>query len=220
MADGQIGVIFDCDGVLLDSIGAWNEVERMLASYSNKPLTKTDTDAIATMTNIEIATYAHERFGVGAHPEDVLRMINDHMLDFYRNRAQARPGVRELLEELARRGARISVASSSPQAYLQAGLAHNDLLGYFDAVLSCDDVGASKREPLIYQTAQARMGTALERTWGVEDSAYAVRTLTSAGFRTVGIYADDTTGESAALQELATIFITSFPELDVDALFA
>lgn len=83
-------------------------------------------------------------------------------------------------------------------------------------VVSVDDVSSSKREPKVYDHTRRLMGTPLETTWGFEDSAYALRTLRGAGYRTVGIYDRDDAGTHEELRANADAVIDSFEELDAE----
>ena len=187
MTSERIGVIFDCDGTLLDSSGVWHEMEDEFSRRAGVRLTKADTDELNTLTVPESGAFFHERFGLGASAADVVGMIDEFVLGYYRERACERPGALAFVRALAERGVAMSVASSSPQAYLQAGLETAGFLPYLDAVVSVDDVGKPKREPAVYDRARELMGTPLCSTWGFEDSSYAVRTLRAAGYRTMGV---------------------------------
>lgn len=210
------GVIFDCDGTLIDSMQAWRALEDDLARRAGVVLSKADTDRITTLTIPECGEYFHGNFGLGASGADVERMIGDFMLEYYRERSQLRPGALAFVQALAECGVRMSVASSSPQEYLQAGLSHCGMLPYFDAVVSVDDVGVSKREPAVYDCARRAMGTPLASTWGFEDATYALRTLRAAGYRTVGVYDCDLSGTYDDLAAIADIAVRGFDELSAD----
>lgn len=216
MNASSIGVIFDCDGTLLDSMMVWREAEAELARRAGVTLKPEETDALTAMTIPECGAFFHERFGLGASGDDVVTMMDELMLEFYRERVLARPGALAFVQELARRGVHLSVASSSPQAYLQAGLTRCGFAPYLDAIVSVDDVGASKREPAVYDHARELMGTPLIGTWGVEDSVYAVHTLNDAGYRTLGIYDCDLSGTAEALSATADRFITDFESLEAE----
>lgn len=220
MDASSIGVIFDCDGTLLDSMMVWREAETELARRAGVTLSAADTDALTAMTIPECGAFFHEQCGLGASGDNVVAMMDELMLEFYRERVLARPGALAFVQELARHGVHLSVASSSPQAYLQAGLARCGFTPYLDAIVSVDDVGASKREPAVYDRARELMGTPLVSTWGVEDSVYAVRTLNDANYRTLGIYDCDLSGTTEALRNTAGRFITSFEELDAETFLA
>ena len=212
------GVVFDCDGTLLDTIDVWHEAEAEMYRRAGATPEAGDHEAIVTFTLAETGEFFHGKYGLGASPDDVVRMIDEILLEFYRTKARPREGALELVRALAERGIPLSVASSSPQSYLQAGLAATGFLPYVKAVVSVDDVGASKREPAVYDRAREALGTERALTWGFEDSLYAVRTLKSAGYPTVGVYDCDESGTFADLAAEATIAIRDFSELSVDRL--
>ncbi len=211
-----IGVIFDCDGTLLDSMGVWREMESEFAHRAGGELSPADKDLLTTMTTPEAGEFFHAKFGLGASPQEVVRMVGEYMMEFYSTRATARPGALEFASALFERGIRLSVASSSPMPYLLAGLSHTGFLSMLDAVVSVDDVGKSKREPAVYDRARSLMGTALPQTWGVEDSLYAVGTLKRAGYHTMAVYDCDTSGTFEELSSAAERTVRDFRELDPD----
>ncbi|MEA5019839.1 MAG: HAD family phosphatase [Gordonibacter sp.] len=214
MSTLRMGIIFDCDGTLLDSMGAWIEVEEELARRAGTQLTRAESDLLTTLTIPEAGDFFHERCGLGSCGADAVLMMDELILDYYRTRASERPGALAFVRSLAERGVRMSVASSSPQPYLQAGLELTGFMPYLDHVVSVDDVGKSKREPAVYDYTRDLMGTPLETTWGFEDSAYALRTLRAARYRTVGIYDNDLSGTFEELVALSDRAIKSFEELD------
>lgn len=218
MDASHIGVIFDCDGTLLDSMDVWREVEDELARRAGTRLSKADADELTTLTIPEAGAFFHERLGLGGSGAEVVELIDELMLEYYRTRACERPGALALVRGLAQRGVAMSVASSSPQAYLQAGLARAGFLPYMQAVLSVDDVGVPKRQPAVYDRARELMGTPRETTWGVEDSLYALGTLRNAGYRTLAIYDRDDAGTFEDLSANADYAIRSFEDLDADLL--
>ena len=109
-------------------------------------------------------------------------MIDEYMLDFYRHRAEPRPGALEFVQGLAQAGAHLTVASSSPKPYLMAGIERCGFAPYLERVLSVEDVHSTKREPDVWDRAREIMGTSKQLTWGVEDSAYAIGTLAGGVF--------------------------------------
>ena len=214
--EAPIGVIFDCDGTLLDSMGVWREMESEFARRAGGELSPADKELLTTLTTPEAGRFFHEKFGLGASPQDVVRMVGEYMMEFYSTRAKARPGALAFVRALFERGVRLSVASSSPMPYLLAGLSHTDFLPLFDAVVSVDDVGKPKREPAVYDRARHLMGTDLSRTWGVEDALYAIGTLKRAGYHTLAVYDCDMSGTYEALAFAAERVVRDFRELDPD----
>ncbi len=220
MDTSRIGCIFDCDGTLIDSMNAWHDAEGEFARRTGAQLSKEERDMLTTMTAPESSEFFHTRFGLFDSADEVRALLDSLMIDFYRERSVARPGALEFVRGLAKAGVHITVASSSPQEYLQAGMDHCGFTPYLQAIVSVDDVGASKREPAVYEYARKLMGTPLETTWGFEDTTYAITTLKQANFRTVAIYDCDMSGTYDDLRALADITIRSFEDLSVDEFLA
>ena len=213
----RIGVIFDCDGTLIDSMDAWRNLEGELGHRAGVELTAEDRQTLCTLNIPESAQYFHERYGLGVSSEQVVGMMDEIMLDYYGNRAVARPGALEFIDGLARHGVAMSVASSSPKPYLQAGLACAEIAPFLAAVVSVEDVNSNKRNPKVYDHTRDLMGTTTKLTWGFEDAIYAVRTLVRAGYGTVGVYDHDLSGTWDELSSEADLAIRSFEDLSVEA---
>lgn len=209
------GVIFDCDGTLLDTMGAWRQAERALAARAGATLDDRDIDVLNTLTVLEAGTFFNERFGIGACPEEAAGMLQDSVADHYARSVEARTGAVAFVRALASIGIVMGVASSSPRNLLEIGLGRAGLRECFSIVASTDDVGASKREPAVYDYARSFLGTAKAETWVFEDAAYALRTLRAAGYPTIGIHDRDDSGTFAELSALADCAIRGYAELDL-----
>ncbi len=190
----ELGLILDCDGVLLDSMGAWEKAEIDVCATVGIVPTKEDIDHVNTLTLVEACEYYNTKYGAGGSVEETLRIIDSSMQRFYDNDVVAEPGALEFVRELRELGVRMCVVSSSPLRYLQAGLGRCGFLPYFDGVLSADELKLTKREHPIFERALEILGTKKENTWGFDDTAYALQTLNSVGCHTIGIYSSDLNG--------------------------
>ena len=211
-----LGCIFDCDGTLIDSIGGWRSVEHEFARMCGSELTPEDVEQLCTFTLQETGVFYHTKFGLGKSPEHVVEMADEILVNFYATQVTIRPGVHAFVEGLAPAGIPLCIASSSPHRYLEPGLARVDLAEYFPIVLSTDDVGAPKRQPVIYQRGAQLLGTPVASTWGFEDSIYAVHTLINAGFKCAGCYDRDDSGTLEELLEASTLLIESFDQITAE----
>ncbi|MDR2722092.1 MAG: HAD family phosphatase [Coriobacteriaceae bacterium] len=198
------GAIFDCDGTLLDSIGAWLSLQDSLAAQVDVVLTPQEVSHANALTLPETAQLFHERFGLGASPQEVLGIINETMYFQYENKVAARPGALDFVKALHERGVKCGVASATSPKLLYRALEVGGFTPYLDAIVSVDDVGASKREPTVYDRARELMGTPKESTWVFEDARYALDTLIAADYLTVGVYDHD---ESGTLEELSVAHV-------------
>ena len=80
--EAPIGVIFDCDGTLLDSMGVWREMESEFARRAGGELSPADKELLTTLTTPEAGRFFHEKFGLGASPQDVVRMVGEYMMEY------------------------------------------------------------------------------------------------------------------------------------------
>lgn len=209
----QIGVIFDCDGTLLDSMEVWHGIDSMLARNAQVEFTRADQDYFTAASLQECGEYAHGKLGIGRSPQHVIDMIHEEMYRYYSQDATLKPGVRRFVEGLYEAGVPMSVASSTSADLLVAGMKLTGLDALMTAVLSTDHVGKPKRFPDVYNAARDAMGTPTATTWGVEDAIYAIRTLNGAGYRTLGIYDSDIAGSVDVLQAEADKVIMTFEDI-------
>ena len=211
------GVIFDCDGTLMDTMDLWLTMEDEFAARCGHELTQAERDMLRACTLEETARYYHGELGLGSSESDVVAMVEDYAVRYYEQRSTLRPGALAFLEELAHRGIPCAIASSSPHSMLDAGAAHTGIDRFLRAIVSTDDVGISKREPAVYERARELLGNpAHEATWVFEDAAYALRTLAPTRFRTVGIHDKDGAGTYEELGALADVAIRGYADLDLD----
>lgn len=210
------GAILDFDGTLVDSLDGWRNLEGMLAKEAQVVVTPEDRRQLTTFTLDETASWFHDRFGLGKDAAAVRALMDDYMVDFLTHSASILPGVVPFLEGCKQRGVMLSVASSSPQLYLQTALQATGLLPYFSAVLSVEDVGHSKREAHIFDHARKLMATSKPSTWGFDDSRYALAVLRQAGYPTVGIFDPHEGATLEQWQEEVDIVVESFEDLSFD----
>lgn len=206
------GLLIDCDGTLLDTLGAWADAEQVIWREAGD-LTDAQMVAVHSAPITEAARILHEVHGVGTSAEALLAHFDEALLDYYRTQAQEMPGARAFLEEAARAHVPMAVVSSSPQRYLQAGLGRCGMLEYFDAVVSTEDVGSAKSEPAIYGHALALIGADWAGAWGVDDAPYAVRAMARAGLKVIGAFADERSTRADELRAAATVYVRTLDEL-------
>lgn len=216
----KIGVIFDCDGTLLDSMGMWHGLDDRLAARAGVELTMADRDFLTAATLEECSVYLHERYAMGSSPADVLNDFHEELHFYYENQVQPKPGAVELVNSLASADIPMAVASSTPPSLLRLGLETAGFADVMRAIVSVEDIGSSKREPLVYDMARVSLGTDRAHTWGVEDALYAVRTLGNAGYRTMAVFDSQIAGSPEDLAAAADIYVPSLESVTLELFFA
>ena len=187
-------VIFDIDGVLLDSLGIWDDLgARYLLSIGVKPEEGLN-EILFSMSMEQGSTYLNEHYHLQKTDAEVSSGISKMLEDFYFDEVLPKPGAKELLEFFKAKGIKMTAATSSPRIHVEKALERNGMLGFIEKLFTNTEVGASKHEPKIYNQAAAYMGTKPEETIVFEDSLYALKTAKDAGFVTVGVY--DAKGET------------------------
>ena len=211
------GFIFDMDGCLLDTIWLWHEAERRITDDAGIVLTKEQRDELNALTLEEAGRFFHERFGIMDSGGDVVGAIISYMLDYYATGAKANPGVVEFVRDAALSGARLCVLSSSPQSFLQAGLACAGLKGFFsdEFIISAEDAGWTKRNPSTFEKVCDIMGLRCGDAWLFDDSWYALASAREAGLKTIGVFSSDSCGTHDELASHSDKVIDSFEELSI-----
>lgn len=182
------GVIFDIDGVLLDSLGIWDDLgARYLMSIGVKPEEGLN-EILFSMSMEQGSSYLNEHYHLNKNDVEVHMGITQMIEDFYFDEVLPKPGAKEILEFFKAKGIKMTAATSSPRIHVEKALERNGMLCFIDKLFTNTEVGASKHEPKIYNQAAAFLGTKPDETLVFEDSLYALKTAKDAGFVTVGVY--------------------------------
>lgn len=207
------GAIFDCDGTLLDSLYAWRDLEHAIAEASNGSAIVSDADRahLVTYTVPETAAYLHHTLGFLDSSAAVEAFMDDFLIRYYAEQAKLFAGVYSFLCACQAHHVRMAVASSSRRAYLEAGLKGVGIADFFECVVSVDDVGISKRDPLFFEMVARQLGTDRAATWVFDDAAYALEAAHKAGFPTVAIQGGEYNSQERE-SGIATLTIEGFCE--------
>ena len=208
-------VIFDMDGTLLNTLWAWkNSTSNFLRSRGIEPPENIDAE-MAALSLLEGAREIKKRYGFKESPEELLEEVLATVRKFYEEDAMPKPGVPGVLQALKKQGIKICVATASDREFAEAAFKRTGLMEYIDFIITCDEVGVGKQNPLIYETALKKLGTDRKRTLVVEDALHALQTAKKAGFPTAGVYEVNFSADQSALQSDATYYVPSFQTVAV-----
>ncbi len=209
------GAIFDIDGVLLDSMGIWDDLgARYLRSLGRIPeegLNK----ILFSMSMEQGAEYLNEHYGLNKSVKETVDGIGKMLEDYYFYEVLLKPGAKEILEFLKSKSIKMAAATSSPRTHIEKALSRNGLLGYIDKIYTTSEVGVSKHSPDIYNLAADFLKTKSEETLVFEDSLYALKTAKEAGFVTVGVFDEKGESNQAELENQADLYLKKLDDFIV-----
>jgi HAD superfamily hydrolase (TIGR01509 family) len=181
------GVVFDNDGLLLDTEPCWTAAETALFRSHGQEFDLAAKHALVGTSPVTAAPILARLLGMPEAGEQLSADLYVRALAEISKGAEPRPGALALVARLRAAGMPIAVASNSPRAHLLAGLRQVGLQGTFDVVLGVDDVPSPKPAPDLYLTACARLSVSPAATIALEDSPPGVAAAQAAGMFVIGI---------------------------------
>jgi HAD superfamily hydrolase (TIGR01509 family) len=205
-------VIFDMDGVLVESEQVWDEArERLTAELGGRWHEGAQRDMMG-MSSLEWSRYMHDDLGVPLPPQEISDEVVRRLAGLYREHLPLLPGAREAVERLAAVWP-LAVASSSNRPLIELVLDLAGVAQLFDAVVSSEEVARGKPAPDVYFEAARRLGVEAARCAAIEDSDSGLRAAAAAGMRVIGIPNREFPPSTEALAA-ADLVLDSLSDLD------
>lgn len=183
----MIHVVFDMDGVLVDSELHWKDVEFEFLRVLVPSWTPACQERIIGMSLVRVHEILMAEHGLTVSKEELLAYYQPQAKEIYQRRVRLFDGVRELLKELQNNNIPICLASSSPHTWIRLVVDRFDLGTFFSYLVSSDDVsGRGKPLPDIYLQAVKLLGAKARYCVAIEDSANGVAAAKAAGLVVIG----------------------------------
>jgi HAD superfamily hydrolase (TIGR01509 family) len=180
------GVIFDLDGVLVDTEGVWNAARRQVALRHGGRWPDDAQGAMMGMSSTEWSRYMHEELGVALPPAEISDDVAARLEELYRTHLPLLPGVRETVISFARVWP-LGLASSANRPIIDLVLDLAGLKDQFAATVSSEEVPHGKPAPDVYLEAARRLDAAPQGCVAVEDSANGIRSAAAAGMAVIAV---------------------------------
>ena len=208
-------VVFDLDGVLIDSEPVWEEVRRGLVAAHGGHWAPDAQRRLMGMSTEEWARYLSQDLGVCLPPEDVAAQVIHQMAARYARDLPLMPGAVAAVRRMAARWP-LGLASSSPPVLIQAVLAAASIAPLFAATVSTEEVAHGKPAPDVYLTVAERLGVPQAHAVAVEDSSNGLRSAAAAGLPVIAVPHPRYPPDPDALA-LARLVLPSLAGLTADA---
>jgi HAD superfamily hydrolase (TIGR01509 family) len=178
-------IVFDMDGVLIDSEVIWRRVRETYAAELGRPWTQDDQAAMMGCSTPAWSAGMHERLKIShISVEALAQEIKQRVRRAFEDDLPVRPGVLHALEALGKQYP-LALASGSPRELVDCAMRITGFGPFFSSILSGDDVRHGKPHPEIYMRSLEHLGTSAAYTVGIEDSANGLRALQAAGMPAV-----------------------------------
>jgi len=179
-------VVFDLDGVIVDSEQVWDDVRAQLVSDWGGRYSEEAQRAMMGMSSSEWSRYMHEELGLPQSPVEINEEVVSRMLERYRVGLPLIDGAVDAVRDLAR-SFTLAVASSSNRPLIETVLEVAGISACFEATVSSEEVPRGKPSPDVYLEAARRLGTAADDCAAVEDSASGIRAASAARMWVVAV---------------------------------
>ncbi|HEY7795228.1 MAG TPA: HAD family phosphatase [Gaiellaceae bacterium] len=179
-------VVFDLDGVVVDSEQVWDDVREELAKERGGRWHDRAQADMMGMSSPEWSAYMHDVIGLPESPAEINDEVVRRMIERYGESLPLLDGAIAAIHGLAARFT-LGVASSSNRSIIELVLERAGVAGLFAAVVSSEEVARGKPAPDVYLEAARRLGVEPERCAAIEDSSNGLRAAHAAGMRVVAV---------------------------------
>ena len=183
-----VAVVFDNDGLLLDTESVWTRAERDLFERHGREFTADDKRELVGTSAEIVGRVLEGRLGEAGRAIELIEELNELVIAELEHGVEAMVGARDLLRALRRRGTPVGLVSNSPLAFVQRSL---EIVGFgdrFDVVLSAHEVAAPKPAPDAYLEACRRLRVEPGAdVVALEDSPTGVAAARAAGLTVIGV---------------------------------
>ena len=207
-------VVFDMDGVLLQSEEVWDAVREEYVRERGGRYDAEVQRAMMGMSSTEWSRYLHDVAGVPDEPAEINAEVVHRMLDAYKEHLPLIPGAVDAVRRVAGEFP-LGLASSSNRELIDTALEQAGLAPYFAATVSSEEVAHGKPAPDVYLEAARRLGIAAKQCVAIEDSHGGIRSAKTAGMRVLAIPNSSYPPDDEALAQ-ADVVLGSISELTAE----
>ena len=215
----KVGIIWDLDGTLVDTMEIHFQAWSALAKEVNKPLARETFEATFGRRNADIV---RPMFGMELTDDDV-EWYGERKEELYRVQARKgvdlTPGARSLLEQLQLAGFPQAIGSSAPRANIHLIMQLTQTTHFFKAVVSVEDTTSGKPDPRVFQIAAQRLDLPPSRCVVIEDAPAGVQAAKNGGMKSIGVRAVGHHSSEFLYGSGADLVVPNLMQLSVDKIY-
>ncbi len=182
-------ILFDMDGVVIDSELYWSKTEKEFAQKNNLVYNQDYRRRIMALSPPELAKTLRHFFGLTKSEKEIIKERDKMALDIYQKKAKLLAGFLPLIKKARKEKYKIALVSSSPWRWIRPILRRFKLKRYFDKIISAEDLpdGRGKPHPAIYLFAAKKLGVRPKDCLVFEDSVNGIKAAKAAGMFCVAV---------------------------------
>jgi mannitol-1-/sugar-/sorbitol-6-/2-deoxyglucose-6-phosphatase len=185
-------VIFDMDGVIIDSEPIWRQAEKEAFKIQSIILTDDMCRSTAGLRLMQVIEHWQKRFGFDNEIKELLfKTVHERVVELILSHGKAFEGLNELLEKIKAKGIKLALASGSSYTIIEAVLKKLDIKDYFDVIRSGDDEAYGKPHPQIFISTAMQLNIAVEDCIVIEDSRNGVLAAKAARMKVIAMPEED-----------------------------
>ncbi|WDV44783.1 HAD family phosphatase [Clostridiaceae bacterium M8S5] len=208
-------VIFDLDGTLVDSMWVWKSIDFEYLKDRLHDIPTDLIDDIEGMSFTETAVYFKDRFELEESVDEIKEEWNKLALEYYSNEVRLREGARDFITYLKENGIKMGIGTSNSRELAQAVLSSNDILDYFDILITSCEAGKGKPNPDVFLKVAASLEVKPDECIVFEDTYAGVLAGTRAGMKVYGVKEELSIHNTEKITNLVQSYITNYYDLEI-----
>ncbi len=212
------GICFDLDGTLIDSMGAWQNLEKGYVESKGLEYDPLLTEKLKAVSRHDAQKAFSEFYNYSVSFDDMYEYMDKIAEKYYKEDFELKCGVREKLEQLKDKNFKMCITTATDSRHAMLGINRLGLMEYMDFVLTPDIAGCSKESVEFFEKALAKLQTKPENTYVFDDALYALENAEKLNLTPVGVHDTTSSSDEQAIKEISKIYLKDFTCLDVDLL--
>lgn len=210
-------VIFDLDGTLVDSMDLWRDIDIEFLGERGIEYEEALQEKIEGMSFTETAVYCKELYGLTESVEELKAIWNRMAKDKYRYEVQLKPGAKEFLDLLKKKGIKMGIATSNSTELIEAVNAAHHFDHYMSCIVTACSVNKGKPAPDVYLEAARRLHVSPDECLVFEDIVKGIQAGKAAGMKVCAVEDRSSAGQRDRKKELSDYYIETYHDIMKEA---